>query len=131
MRYAFDETPAPDLIADLYARAGLRRPVRDVERIRRMYAGSNVITTAYDDQDLVGIVRGWTDAAYVGYVCDLAVDPSRQSSGIGRELLRLTTERYPDVQFVLRASAVAERYYDHLGWQKIENGWYWPRPPWE
>ena len=31
----------------------------------------------------------------------------------------------------LRASKIAAQYYEHLGWQKIENGWFVPREAWE
>jgi len=104
--------------------------VTDLERIRRMYEGSNVVVTAWEGERLVGILRGWTDGAYDGYVCDLAVHPLFQKHGIGRALLQRAHANNPDVQWVLRASVIARDYYAHLGWQQIENGWYWPREPW-
>lgn len=30
---------------------------------------------------------------------------------------------------VPETKAIAEHSYDHIGWQKIENGWQWPREP--
>jgi GNAT superfamily N-acetyltransferase len=76
----------------------------------------------------VGILRGWTDGAFDGYVCDLAVHADYQRQGIGRELLNRCVAAYSgEVQWVLRASVVATDYYAHLGWQKIENGWYLSR----
>lgn len=120
---------APDaaIIADLYRRSPLYRPVDDVARIAAMYAGANVVLTAWEGDTLVGILRGWTDGAYDGYVCDLAVAPEYQKAGVGRELLRLAVVQNPRIQWVLRASKIATEYYAHLGWQKIENGWFWPR----
>jgi ribosomal protein S18 acetylase RimI-like enzyme len=101
--------------------------VDDVERIKAMYATSNVVLTAWDNETLAGILRGWTDFAYDGYVCDLAVAPEFQKLGVGRELLLQATDLNPRIQWVLRASKIASEYYAHLGWQKIENGWFWPR----
>jgi GNAT superfamily N-acetyltransferase len=92
-----------------------------------MYAGSNVVFTAWDDNKLVGILRGWTDGAYDGYVCDLAIAPEYQKRGVGRELLRMAVTLNPRIQWVLRASKIAAEYYAHVGWQRIENGWAWPR----
>lgn len=92
-----------------------------------MYATSNVVLTAWDNETLAGILRGWTDFAYDGYVCDLAVAPEFQKLGVGRELLLQATDLNPRIQWVLRASKIASEYYAHLGWQKIENGWFWPR----
>ena len=126
--YRHDLRPPAEEIVKLYDASPLFRPTRDVERIRRMYDGSNVVLTAWDDHRLVGILRGWTDFAYDGYVCDLAVHPDYQKRGIGRELLRRVTDHYgTQVQWVLRASKIAVDYYKHIGWEPIENGWCWRR----
>ena len=101
-------------IARLYRAAQLRRPVDDPDRIARTYVGSPLVISAWDGPRLVGILRGWTDGAYDGYVCDLAVDPEYQAQGIGRELLRRCVSGSPDVQWVLRASLIAREYYAHL-----------------
>ena len=125
--YRSDCRPAAAVIAALYRSSPLNRPVDDVARIGRMYEGSNIVLTAWDGEQLVGILRGWTDFAFDGYVCDLAIAPDRQKLGIGRALLDMAIAIHPEVQWVLRASKIAERYYEHVGWQKIENGWVWPR----
>lgn len=129
--YALDRRPDAAVIAELYRRSPLNRAVDDVARIARMYAGSNLVLTAWEGDKLVGILRAWADGAFDGYICDLAVDPALQSAGIGRELLERCLATNREVQFVLRASKIAERYYHHLGWQKIDNGWFWPRTPWQ
>ncbi len=125
--YRNDVQPAPDVIADLYRRSPLYRPVDDVQRILAMYAGSNVVVSAWEGDKLIAILRGWTDGAYDGYICDIAVDPDYQKQGIGQELLRRVTSKDVRVQWVLRASKIATDYYSHIGWQRIENGWFWPR----
>ena len=127
INYRSDARPDAMTIAALYRSAPLFRPVDDVERIGRMYAGSNVVLTAWEGDRLVGIMRGWTDNSYDGYVCDLAVLPDYQKHGVGRALLEKARSMNPEVQWVLRASKVAAEYYSHIGWQKIENGWFWPR----
>ena len=125
-----DARPDAATIAALYRATPLYRPVDDVPRIAAMYAGSNVVLTAWQGERLVGILRGWTDGAYDGYVCDLAVLPDAQGQGVGRALLDDLHARWPDVQWLLRASKVAREYYGHLGWLPIDNGWLLPRPPW-
>lgn len=125
--YRGDERPGAAEIVELHRAAELRRP-RSPERIERMYGASPVVWTARDASHLVGILRGWTDGAFDGYVCDLAVHPEYQKRGIGRELLKRCVAAYShEVQWVLRASVIAATYYSHLGWQRIENGWYWSR----
>jgi ribosomal protein S18 acetylase RimI-like enzyme len=138
--YRHDCRPSAAQIIRLYDAAPLYRPTQDADRIQRMYEGSNVVWTAWEAADgfdlenarLVGILRGWTDGAYDGYVCDLAVDPGFQKQGIGRELLTRVIAHYGlQVQWVLRASKIAATYYEHLGWQAIENGWSWSRVRWK
>ena len=124
IKYTDSNRPDTTEVVALYAAALLRRPIDDPDRIARMYAGSPVVITARDEGRLVGILRGWTDGAFDGYVCDLAVHPEYQRAGIGRELLARCEARSPEVQWVLRASVIAGRYYEHVGWSKIENGWY-------
>jgi ribosomal protein S18 acetylase RimI-like enzyme len=127
IRYTGDERPDVRSIAALYIAAQLRRPVDDLDRIARTYAGSPLVLSAWDGPRLIGILRGWTDGAYDGYVCDLAVDPDYQRQGVGRELLHRCVSESAQVQWVLRASVIATDYYAHLGWTRIENGWVWTR----
>jgi GNAT superfamily N-acetyltransferase len=129
-----DIVPDPKVIAELYDAAKLRRPTSDPARLKRMFQGSNVVLTVWEEQEksgvqrLVALLRGWTDYAYDGYICDLAVHPDFQKLGLGKDLLeRAQSLGRPDVQWVLQASVIAEQYYEHIGWQKIGNGWKWPR----
>ncbi len=140
IQYCHDRCPDAAEIVRLYDAAPLFRPTHDSDRIRRMYERSNIVWTAWDtagasdleNARLVGILRGWTDGAYDGYVCDLAVDPGYQKQGIGKELLVRVAAHYgAEVQWVLRASKIATEYYQHLGWQLIENGWCLPRKDWK
>jgi ribosomal protein S18 acetylase RimI-like enzyme len=133
IEYRNDQRPSTAEIKRLYENAGLLdAPVNDEDRMRRMFEGSNVVWTAWErvgsEVRLVGVLRGWTDGAYDGYVSDLAVDGSRQKQGIGRELLARVIAHYgQEVQWVLRSSPVAANYYQRLGWQKVSNGWNWLR----
>jgi ribosomal protein S18 acetylase RimI-like enzyme len=130
IRYSSQDRPEAIVVAILYRTASLLRPIDDVDRIRQMYQSSNLVFSAWDGEELIGILRGWTDGAFDGYICDLAVHPDYQNQGIGQELLERARETSPQVQFVLRASKIAVDYYQHIRWQKIENGWFWPREPW-
>lgn len=127
IEYRSDRCPEPAAVAELCRAALLNRPVEDLDRIGRMYAASNLVFTAWQGDRLVGVLRGWTDGAFDAYICDLAVHPDVQRQGVGRRLLEMACHNRPQVQFILRASPIARDYYQHLGWQKIENGWFLPR----
>lgn len=132
LTYRSDVVPSPEAIAALYDAAKLRRPTADADRLRRMYQGSNIVLTCWDDESeeprLVAVLRGWTDYAYDGFVSDLAVHPDYQKRGIGDELLKqVKAIGFPDVQWLLLASVIAKDYYAHVGWEAVTNGWKWPR----
>ena len=46
--YRIEEAPEAAEVAELYRRAGLRRPVDDLERIAKMIAHANLIICARD-----------------------------------------------------------------------------------
>jgi ribosomal protein S18 acetylase RimI-like enzyme len=133
LEYRASDLPDAAALAALYDAAKLRRPTGDLDRLERMVQGSNVTLACFErlgdgGERLAGFLRGWTDFAYDGYVCDLAVHPDLQHRGIGRELLRRAQSiGAPQVQWILLASAIAKDYYGHLGWEKLDNAWKWPR----
>ena len=119
--------PSYDQIAALYAAAPLRRPIRDRNRIETMFAGSNLVRSAWDGKRLVGLMRGWCDGAFDGFVSDLAVHPDWQGSGIGRALLDCLSEYGEGIQWTLHASPLAREYYAKVGWTAPASPWILPR----
>jgi len=68
-----DITPDIDQIIEVYNSSGINRPTNDRERIEKMYSNSNLILTAWCNDELVGISRSLTDFSYCCYLSDLAV----------------------------------------------------------
>lgn len=130
LTYHLDRRPDVEAIRALYASAPLRRPIQDAETIRRMFEAANVVVSAYEGERMVGLLRGWTDFVFDGYVCDLAIHPAYQNGGVGRRLLDLAQSLGSGIQWVLLASPIARDYYAHLGWERLENGWKLPRSGW-
>lgn len=116
-------TPETDLIIKVYNSSGLNRPTNDKERIAEMYANSNLVVTAWDNGQLVGIARSLTDFCYCCYLSDLAVRKEYQKHGIGKELINLTREKIgPKTTLLLLSAQSAMEYYPKTGFRKIENG---------
>lgn len=134
LTFHLDRRPGVEAIRALYAASPLRRPIQDPERIRQMFEASNVVISAYvgerKGERLVGLLRGWTDFAFDGYICDLAIHPACQKAGVGRRLLDMALGLGEGVQWVLLASPIAKDYYAHVGWAKVENGWKMARSGW-
>ncbi len=126
--YRIEEAPEAAEVAELYRRAGLRRPVDDLERIAKMIAYANLIICARDGERLVGVARALTDFSFCCYLSDLAVDAEYQRQGIGKALIERVHEAIGEEAMLLLLSAPnAMPYYPHVGFQAVENGWIIPR----
>jgi len=126
--YAIEKAPEAAEVAELYRRAGLIRPVDDLERMGKMIAHANLIICARDGERLVGIARALTDFSFSCYLSDLAVDAEYQRRGIGKELIeRVKEEIGEDSMLLLLSAPKAMPYYPHVGFQAVENGWIIPR----
>jgi len=105
-----------------------RRPVDDLERLAKMLREADLVVTARDGDQLVGISRAVTDFSYCCYLSDLAVDQKYQRQGIGRRLIeethRLAGE---ETTLILVAAPAAEEYYPHIGMQQRPSCWILPR----
>jgi N-acetylglutamate synthase-like GNAT family acetyltransferase len=120
--YRMDFTPDIDQIIEVYNSSGIKRPTVDKERIAKMYANSNLIITAWDNDKLVGISRSLTDYCYCCYLSDLAVRKDYQTSGIGKKLIELTKNEIGEQTVLLLLSApTAMDFYPKVGFQKIDN----------
>jgi N-acetylglutamate synthase-like GNAT family acetyltransferase len=120
----------PDVVAiiKLYKSAGLNRPVDNQERIRKMYANSNLVVSAWHEDKLVGIARSLTDFCYCCYLSDLAVSVDYQKSGIGKQLIEHTRQEIGEqTTLILLSAPAAMGYYPKAGFTVIENGFFIPR----
>lgn len=121
--YRNDITPDTDQIIDVYNSSGINRPTTDKERIEKMYANSNLVLTAWDNDKLVGISRSLTDFCYCCYLSDLAIRKEYQTSGIGKKLIELTKDKIGEqTALILLSAPTAIDYYPKVGMQKIDNG---------
>jgi predicted N-acetyltransferase YhbS len=111
---------------DLLQRSTLdeRRPVDDLACIDGMLSNSNLMVTAWDGHQLIGVARSVTDFHYACYLSDLAVCRSYQQSGVGKALQRLTQQQLgPRCKVILLAAPTAHDYYGHIGYTQHHRCW--------
>jgi predicted N-acetyltransferase YhbS len=115
-----------DTVIQLYQAStlGQRRPVEDRPRMAAMLENANLVITAWDGDQLVGIARSLSDFSFVTYLSDLAVRVSHQRQGIGRELIRRTQAAGPEATLLLLSAPAAVDYYPHLGFQRHPQAWF-------
>ncbi|MDX2145534.1 MAG: GNAT family N-acetyltransferase [Rhodospirillaceae bacterium] len=127
--YRHDVALSPAQYVDVLNRStlGARRPVKNLGAIADMLAHANILITAWDGDQLVGVARSMSDMAYVTYLADLAVDQAYQRRGIGRRLIAETQARArPTCKILLFAAPSAEGYYGHVGLIPRTEGWVLP-----
>ena len=113
----------PEDIARVFEASGINRPTKDLPRIARMFANSNLVISAWSEGVLVGVCRALTDFVYCCYLSDLAVDRSFQKHGIGKELIRQVQDTIGDESSLILISAPgAKSFYSKVGFSNIENG---------
>ena len=95
-----------------------RRPVDDLERMKKMCENADLIVTARLDGKLIGIARSVTDFVYCTYLSDLAVDEKYQRKGIGKKLIEETKKLTPQAKLILLSAPSAVEYYPKIGMKK-------------
>ncbi len=115
--YTLEKNISSEAFREILIHSGLgaRRPVDDPERLRAMITNANLILTARDAGELIGIARSVTDFVYCTYLSDLAVHQKYQAKGIGTELIRQTKLQTPQAKLILLSAPAATAYYPKIG----------------
>lgn len=100
---------------------GKRRPMDNLDLLRKMIDGANFWVTAKENGKTVGILRGLSDRCYRCFIADLAVAKDHQGKGIGKSLLQFTRDLNPDMRLFLFSAEDAEPFYQRLGFTLHEK----------
>lgn len=121
--YSADQIITGQQLAELFQSSGIHRPTMDVRRMTRMVQNANLLVTAWDDDRLVGVARGFNDQAYCCYISDLAIRKEYQKQGIGQQLItKIHEDLGPGISLVLAAAPSAIDYYPKIDFEKIDSG---------
>ncbi len=103
---------------------GERRPLNESERVESMLKHANLIISAWDKDELIGVARSLTDFSYCCYLADLAVRDDYQKQGIGQALIQKTQNAlHPKAKLILLAAPQAVDYYPHIGFEQHPSAW--------
>jgi len=126
IKYKINEPITTDQFIELLNNStlGKRRPVDDRPCMEGMISNSNLIVSAWNGDELVGVSRCMTDFHYACYLSDLAVSKRHQKLGIGKELQIITQNQLgPKCKLILLAAPTANSYYEHIGFTNNERCW--------
>lgn len=103
---------------------GERRPIDDEDCLQSMLDNADILVTAWEKENLVGLARSVSDFSYCCYLSDLAVDESCQKQGIGKELISQTQKLLgPKCKLILLSAPAAVDYYPKIGFEKHPQCW--------
>ena len=118
--------PQLDFVAalDLYASVGWSNYTNQPQQLEQAFHQSLFVMAAYDDEELVGLIRAVGDGLTIVFIQDLLVYPHYQRQGIGRSLVQETLERFKDVYQIQLATEQSDKnlaFYQELGFRRQED----------
>ena len=96
-------------ILRLYSAVGWVAYTRDPDSLRRGYEHSLLTLAAYDEDELIGIIRTVGDGATIVYIQDIIVLPEHQGRGVGTALIQAILEKFRAVRQIVLATDDTER----------------------
>jgi ribosomal protein S18 acetylase RimI-like enzyme len=90
--------------------------------LRTAFSNSMFRWFAFDDGVLVGAGRALADGVDCSYICDVAVLPSHQGKGLGREIIqRLVEQSKQHRKIILYSVPGKEVFYKRLGFKRMNT----------
>jgi ribosomal protein S18 acetylase RimI-like enzyme len=105
-------------LSDLYLAAplGVKKP----SDLKTTYSNSMFRCFAYEDGKLVAAGRALADGHDCSYICDVAVLPSHQGKGVGKELVaKLVELSRGHKKIILYAVPCKEPFYNKFGFRRM------------
>ena len=88
--------------------------------LREVFGNSRFVCFAYDDGRLVGAGRALADGRDCSYLCDIAVHPDTQGTGLGRDIVqRLVDRSRGHKKIILYAVPGKEAFYGKFGFRRM------------
>lgn len=123
IKIATNQAITADQFIRVLTASGINRPTEDRGRMQRMLNNANVLLTAWDDEQLIGVLRGVSDHSYCIFVSELAVTKDYQHQGIATKLLlQLRTMQGPNVSIMLLSAPSAMTFYPKVGFEPVPTG---------
>ena len=111
-------------IVRLYASVGWTAYTDDIEALREGYKNSLLVLGAFENEELLGIIRIVGDGYTIIFVQDILVLPEKQRQGIGTALMKEVLDRYSDVRQIELATDDTPQtieFYKSLGFSAFAD----------
>ena len=113
-----------DEIRRLYSEVGWTAYTENMPALEQGYKNSMLVLAAYEDDELLGIIRTVGDGFTIVFIQDILVFPEKQRQGIGTALLKAVLDRYPNVRQIELATDNTPKtvaFYKSLGFSELSE----------
>ena len=111
-------------ILSLYASAGWTAYTDQPEILRKGFENSMLTLAAYEEEELLGLIRTVGDGVTIVLVQDILVFPEHQRKGVGSALLQAILDRYSHVRQIQLTTDKTPRtmaFYKSMGFREISE----------
>ena len=120
-----DNTPISiDSLTQLYQSVGWRNYYKAPAIMSQLLPGAWHYISAWEEDQLVGLIRTISDGCYILYIQDILVHPDYQRQAIGTSLMKQMLERAKDMQQIILTTDDTEKtiqFYQSLGFQTMQD----------
>ena len=94
------------------------------ERLHKALMHSSTVITAWDGDQLVGLVRVLDDSEMVAYMHYVLVNPTHHGRGIAGHMIHMVLEKYKDYLYIeiMPEESKNAPFYERFGFQRMEDG---------
>jgi GNAT superfamily N-acetyltransferase len=92
------------------------------QNLLTVFSNSMFKCFVYEDGRLVGAGRALADGADCSYICDIAVMPSHQGTGLGKQIVSyLVSQSRGHKKIILYSVPGKERFYGRFGFLRLKT----------
>ena len=88
---------------------------------QKTFLSSAAVIFVFDEHQLVGFGRAISDGFIQAAIYDVAVHPSYQGRGIGKQIIGKIVASLPGCNFILYASPGKETFYEKLRFRRMKT----------
>ena len=111
-------------IVRLYTEVGWTAYTDNLSALRRGFENSLLVLAAFENNELIGIIRVVGDGFTIVFVQDILVFPNQQRKGVGSLLLQAILDRYKDVRQIELATDNTPQtiaFYKSMGFSEFSE----------
>lgn len=127
IRYCTDKKVDFEKLIELFNKVGWDDKTCDIKRLKAMVDNSQIVVTAWKDEEMIGFARCVTDFVFNGQINNVVVDTRYRGKGIGKELIKKILDSSKQVTYILRGDPENEGFYRKLGFEEVQLSFVYKR----